>query len=461
MDAFTTALMERSPLAASVLESFDFVLDEQTLRDVYEPNRGRCYEDTLTFDDVLRLTRDALIRHGGSAHQLFTQLERTGANPADESSFYRKLANMPVPVSRALLSRGTARLAQLMPAGYGRATLPVCFDAFTVVADDGKKIKNAAKRLKPTRGFAGKLIGAKALVAMDLRSGLVLAMSDSLDGEANDVPLVPELLPQVYQAVGAAAPVLFVVDRQFGDARTMRRLSARPGDHYVVRLRKGLTFVAEPASTVTRRDEQGREVVDEVGVLFAGPQATRTRRVTLRRPGEEDLVLATDLLDREAFPAEAVLAAYKARWGIEQAFQQVTETFALGHLIGSAPEAVLFQFAFCLLLYNMMQVVRAHVADDGGVGPGEVSMFFLFEDVKDELRAWAYYTDGHWPRRERTAGQMRARLRELLTGSWDPIAYHKHADKKPRKPVPKQRLHGGHSSVQRVLEGRAKVVARA
>jgi hypothetical protein len=119
-----------------------------------------------------------------------------------------------------------------------------------VVADDGKKIKNAAKRLAPTRGFAGKLIGAKALVAMDLRSGLVLAMSDSLDGEANDVPLVPALLPQAYEAVGAATPALFVLDRQFGDARRMRRLAARPGDRFVVRLRKGLTFrpagAAEP-----------------------------------------------------------------------------------------------------------------------------------------------------------------------------------------------------------------------
>jgi hypothetical protein len=57
---------------------------------------------------------------------------------------------------------------------------------------DGKKIKDAAKWLKPTRGYAGKLIGAKALdfdelsrvVAADLRSGLALAMSDSLDGAA-------------------------------------------------------------------------------------------------------------------------------------------------------------------------------------------------------------------------------------------------------------------------------------
>ena len=54
---------------------------------------------------------------------------------------------------------------------------------------------------------------------------------------------------------------------------------------------------------------------------------------------------------------------------------------------------------------------------------------------------------------------MRTRLRGLLRGSWDPVAYTKASDKKPRKKKPPpRRLHGGYSSVQRVLEGRARVV---
>ena len=80
-------------------------------------------------------------------------------------------------------------------------TLPACFDGFAVIVGDGKKIKNAAKRLKPTRGYSGKLIGAKALVAMDVRSGMAVAMSDSLDGLANDVPLVPALMEQLREVI--------------------------------------------------------------------------------------------------------------------------------------------------------------------------------------------------------------------------------------------------------------------
>ena len=469
MDAFALELMRRSPLAACVLEMSDFVFDDELLASVWDAHRGRCYEDVLKFPDFVRLMRDALVNHGGSAHRLFVDLERRDAEPVDESNFYRKLARTPVELSRALLREGTARLAELMPAaaaagetvGTGVA-LPAFFDAFAEIVGDGKKIKNAAKRLAPTRGYSGKLLGAKALVALDARSGLALAMNDSLDGMTNDVPLVDGLMGQLRGQVMVAPPrpILSVWDRQFDDVGTMRRLSARDADAFVVRAKQlHACFAVE--STVESSDDRGRRVLDEVGVLGKGERTMRVRRVTLFRDGEageEDVVLLTNLLDRSRYPAADLLALYKERWGIERVFQQITETFSLAHLIGSSPKAVLLQFAFCLLLYNLMQVVKAYVAADGEVLADVVSMFYLFADVRKELSAWAYHTDGSWPRAKRDAAGMRRRLRELLRGSWDPVAYTKAADKKPRpKPPPKPLLHGGHSSVQRLLEGKVRL----
>jgi hypothetical protein len=339
----------------------------------------------------------------------------------------------------------------------GQTELEACFDGFTVVAGDGKKIKNAAKRLKPTRGFSGKLIGAKALVAVDLRSGMALAMSDSLDGMSNDVPLVPELMDQLREVI--PGPILSIWDRQFDDLRTMGRLTSRPGDAAVVRVKKHLHFEAE--STVESRDSRGRVVIDQLGVMGKGKQAMRLRRISLiRGNGEEDVIVLTTLLDRQAFSAEALLELYKLRWGIEQVFQQVTETFSLSNLIGSSPKAVLLQFAYCLLLYNLVQLVKHYVADGGGVLASVVSTYYLFNNIRRELVAWAYHSDGSWPRQKRTAEQMRRRLRELLGDQWDPKRYTKAADRQPRpKPPPPQRLHGGHSSVQRVLEGKVKLLA--
>jgi hypothetical protein len=294
---------------------------------------------------------------------------------------------------------------------------------------------------------------------MDLRIGMALAMSDSLDGLTNDVPLVPALMEQVRQIIDG--PVLSVWDRQFDDVRTLGHLCSRPGDAYVVRMSPKYSFEVE--SVEEKRDTQGRLIRDEIGTLSKGKgksQVTmKVRRVTLFRPGEEDVILLSNLLDRTQFNASDLLALYRHRWGIEQLFQQVTETFSLQHLIGSGPQAVLLQFAYCLLLYNLVQLIKLYVAQDGAVLAQTVSMFYLFNNIRRELQAWAYHSSGEWPRQHHNAAQMRQRLCELLTGSWDPIAYTKASDKKPRpKRPPPLRLHGGHSSVQRLLEGKAKVI---
>lgn len=452
MDAFDTQLKDRLPLACATLELFDYAFDEQLLVRIYEQHRGRCYTDCLSFPVLLSLLRDALLQHEGRAHRLFVELERDGLEPVDESNFYRKLSRMPQAVSRALLLECTKRLMSLLL--VRQRLLPGCFDEFEVVVIDGKKIKNAAKKLKPTRGYSGSLLGAKGLVAMQLNSGLALAMNDSLDGETNDVPLVADLLPQVRVVI--QKPILWLADRQFCDTRTMQHLLARSGDHFAVRVRQGLKFEAE--SSIERVNEQGREVIDEVGLFGSGKQTMRLRRITLVRPGDDNVILLSDLLDNRRFDALDLLKLYKQRWGIEQMFQQVTETFALEHLIGCHPQAILLQLALCLLMYNLIQMLKQYIALDGKVDLSIVSTYGLFYDVKRELLAWAYLAEQSWNRCSRGEQQMRQRLLELTSGSWDPVAYTKAMDKNPRKPKPPpKRLHGGHSSVQRLLEGKARI----
>jgi hypothetical protein len=462
MDAFSKELMRRSPLAAAVLETCDFLFDDQWLTEVYDAHRGKCYTDKLTFGRFLALTRDALLRHKGSAHQLFIELEADQSHPIDESNFYRKLSRTPAALSRALLRDSAARLSSLMPA-MKAALLPGCFDGFEVFAADGKTIRQVAMRLKPTRGYSAKMLGGKALIALNLRSGLAIAMSDTLDGMSNEVPLAPALIEQLHQAT--ATPMLTLWDRQFDDFTTFTHLRKREGDAFVARVRKGgLNFTVESRAQCV--DDQGRGVIDETGTFVRTrlqPQTNlRLRRVTLARgDGEEDVILMTNLSDRATFGAAELLELYRHRWRIEQVFQQITQTFSLEHLIGCGPKATLFQLAYCLLLYNLTQVIKAYLAEDGGVLPSIISTFYLFQNMRKELEAWAYHGDGPWRRAPRDIPGMRQRLAELLKGQWNAKRYTKASDKKPRgKPRPPQRLNGTHVSVQRVLEGRVEVIAQ-
>ena len=96
-------------------------------------------------------------------------------------------------------------------------------------------------------------------------------------------------------------------------------------------------------------------------------------------------------------------------------FQQVTEVFGLEGLIGGTPKACLFQFAFCLLLYNMIQVMRAYVAEAQQREIEEISSEKLFDDVKRELIAWNVMLDvestTHYFARLPNIETLRARLK--------------------------------------------------
>src|SRR5205807_10024844 len=101
----------------------------------------------------------------------------------------------------------------------------------------------------------------------------------------------------------------------------------------------------------------------------------------------EDIILITDLLDADRYPAEDLLALYLARWGIERVFQQITEVFHLNRLIATTPQGTLFQLSFCLLLYNLIQVVRGYVAVGQQRAVETISTELLFVDITKQLVA--------------------------------------------------------------------------
>lgn len=68
-------------------------------------------------------------------------------------------------------------------------------------------------------------------------------------------------------------------------------------------------------------------------------------------------------------------------------FQQITEVFHLQPLIGTTPQGTVFQFAFCVLLYNLVQVVRAYVATAQARPVPTISTELLFDDVHRQLVA--------------------------------------------------------------------------
>ena len=356
-------------------------------------------------------------------------------------------------LSEAWLAESTARLRPLYPEAARLPVAPALRD-LEVISVDGKAIKRVAKRLKPLRGRKGGVLGGKALVALELRSGVVVAMATHADGETNEAKLVPALLPQVRaQVVGRR---LWVAERQFCDL-TQPAAFVQAGDHYLVRYHPKPPFFADAAHPAQRgQDAQGRVWEQDWGWLGSEKAKPRrfVRRLTLYRPGEETIILLTDLLDGTVFPATDLLALYLARWSIERVFQQITEVFHLQTLIGTTPQGTVFQFAFCVLLYNMVQIVRAYVATAQARPVPTISTELLFDDVHRQLVAFTELvpTEQVEPLFPGllTEAELHAQLTRLLATLWT-NRWLKQATTKRKAPAPRTPIRGNQTSVFRLV----------
>ncbi len=455
MDGLSRKLLESLPLAEGVLSLLAWATEESFLEGVFEEHRGRSYASLVSFSSLVQLIADALLEHEGSARQALIRLEECDELEASRQAVYGKLRRIPIGLSNALLSHATDRLLEMFPV---RATqeLPVCLQQFAVYVIDGKKLKNVAKRLKPARVYAGSPLGGKALAGLNLRTGLIAAMNAHLDGETNDAPLIPDLLPQL--RMRTKLKCLYVCDSQFCDLVQTRRFQ-EGGDHFLLRFHPKNKFYADPERAPRHGvDAERRSYREEWGWLGAPSNKQRlyVRMITLTRPGEEALILVTDLLDAAEFPATDLLETYRLRWNIERVFQQVTEVFHLQQLISSSPQGTIFQGAFCMLLYNLIQVTRGYIAAAQRRSPATISSELLFKDVHRELTSLHTIAEKlnltiTIPTFNKGA-DLRRHLTQLLRHEWHNRWLKAPPKKRPPPATPKKPIAGGHTSIYRILQ---------
>lgn len=458
---FQQEVCQRLPLADAVLRLGQFILSDEQLNDIFQQHRARSYEKVISFPLFVNLIGDALLEHEGNGHQAFTRAIEEGELEACMQAAYGKLRRVPISLSTGFLADTTARLQQVFPAGI-TSPVPESLNEFTVINVDGKKLKHLPKRLLPTRKLKGKVLGGKLLVGMDQRTGLTLAMEGVLDGETSDAPLVPGLLGQLRRHVPGIR--LYVEDRQFCDLVQPGLLNA--DEHFLIRYHKKVSFHRDHTKQIRRgKDAEGLCYKEEWGWLGQpdDPRRCSVRRITLFRKDAEDVIVVTDLLDADAYPAVDLLKVYRHRWDIEQLFQRVTEVFHLRQLISSTPQATIFQAAYCFLLSNIITTIRAYLAQSQDLKPEKISTYQIQYDVQRELTAWNKMLDLESTLEVlgevKTAGRLRQYLGRRLSGAWTD----RWLKSSPSKHTPVEKktyIRGGHTSVHRLLTKAKRVKQR-
>lgn len=451
---FDREVLERLPLAEAVLTLGAYLWSEDHLEVFYQAYRDNSYCRLISFPLFVGLVADALTRHDGSLAAAYERHAEDEPLPASRQAFYAKLRRVPTRLSVAWLRHFTRRLVPLRPATPAN-DLPGSLDGFAIHIVDGKALKRVPKRMLPSRGAAGKLSGGKIVGCWDPRTELVLALAVGLDGEANECTLLEDLLTQLRDDP-ESGPRLWVADRQYGDLVQTERFAA-DGDSFLVRQNAKTSFTPDPQRPEqVDRDAAGRVIRQRWGTLGTGPKARYVRQITLERP-DDPVVLVTDLLDEKAYPAEDLLALYRQRWGIERVYQRVVEVFGLTRFIGSTPEATIFQAAYCLMLSNLIEVVRALLAEsvEEVSGVASVSTAKLFEGVREDLVALHRLVDvERVTRLTPPPGDLAAtrfRLEELLRRAWR--ERYRKSPPRPGRPHPvRSKESGAHNSVFRLQE---------
>lgn len=453
------SLLGRMPLAESAQWLLRWACDPSRLQSIWERHRSRGYERVISFANLVRLVSEALLYHKGSGRRAFEKNILSQRLDASVAAAFGKLGRLPLSVTQAFLEETTAALGEVVvPASV---TMPCeSLRAFHPIIIDGKTVKRVEKRLKPLRGKGGGMIGGRALVALDGLTGLALAMEANPDGDASENRLVAGLLERVRRRVDG--PRLFIADRKFGNLVQAEEFTAS-GDHFIARLHSSCKFTPDlDRPAVTSRDETGRTLIDRWGIV--GGQTNSRRRALrqvelIRGPGEETIVVLTDLMDHVHYPAADVLSAYRDRHGIEVVFQKTTEVFGLERLIGGSPLAGLFQFAFCLLLYNIVQTMLGYIAEANKLPHERISAEKLFDDAHEQMIAWHVVftpeqTEQHYRVLTDRPSFFMRQLRKILKHAWCPTWTK--SKPQPNRRVPHKSHARTHASVQRLLDAAAE-----
>jgi hypothetical protein len=458
MDDLSKKVLARLPLAEAVLQAWRTICHPDQLSELWGEKRQRCYESIISFEMIVQLVMVAMSQFKGSGRKAFEAEIASGNLATSVQAVFQKLGRIPPDVSDAFVLHAARITREVFPR-WATWQQPKSLAKFELVILDGKAIKRVQRRLKALWGAAGGLLGGRALVAMHWSTGLFLGMKSCEDGDANDVRFCRELVPEVRESLNS--PVFWIADAQFCDLTQPRHFTAQHGDHFLVRYHPKNAFV-EDRSKKRRKstDENGRAVIESWGYLGAESNASRlyVRRIIVKRTGDKDLILITDLIESKAYPALDLLWVYGERWSIESLFQKVTKLYGLEKLISTSPKGCLFQFAICLVLSNIIQMILGYIAEGADKEPEEISTSKLLDDVLEQLtsvRTLLSETEmlDYFPT-VLTPRALAVRLEKLLDDIWRD-RWQKSPPRGPRIPSTRKRTRT-HSSVARMIEAHEK-----
>jgi Transposase DDE domain len=312
----------------------------------------------LTLPVMVALVISMLWRQIGSVHELVRTLHREGflwTNPVrvSQQALSQRLLTFPAELFQRVLldvlpplhARFAARTRPLPPViAWARGQ----YTALLVV--DGSTLDALLRQLHLLRDSEKNPLAGRMTALLDLASRLPQTLWFEPDPQASD----QRAWPQILAAVPAGALLLF--DRGYTDFQRFLELTQAQVT-WITRAKSRLAFQLE------RQLIDTAQIQDALGWIGAGATRQPVRLVSVLISGQWYRYL-TNELDPQRLPAPELVALYRHRWQIEEAYATVKRLLGLAFFWVGSENGVQLQLWATWLLYAVLVDLTDAVAEE-------------------------------------------------------------------------------------------------
>ena len=449
--------MKKSPVAVMARAVMEFVFPDEALDRLFQRSAKRQYQDKLLFSTVVRVLAVVVMRGRKSVRNAYLA-ERQEAD-ATMQALYDKLQNTEPAVVSAMVRESFGRLRPLV--GELKAQRKPLFPGYCTKILDGAHLTGTQHRIQETRNLHSSPLPGQALVVLQPDERLISDMFPCEDAYAQERSLLDAVLDTIEKHD------LVIADRNFCTTNFIFSL-VLSGGAFIIRQHASTLHGKELLGKRKRIGRGDGGVVYEQILRITNPFTQKQlflRRLTivLDKPttdGDTEIHILSNL--PKQFTGLRIAAAYRQRWRIENAFQEIEQALrgevnTLGY-----PKAALLAFSIALLMYNVLAVVKGALQSKHGEAAAfeKLSGYCLASEIAAvHAGMMVAIPPAEWTAtfRDGTVQQVAAFLRDAA-GHANPARFYR-SPRGPKKPPPHRTggLREKHVSTHRLLLARSKI----
>jgi len=446
---------KQSPVCVCVRGLLENLMRPERLDHIFEQTAQRQYCRSLTFSTCADLMSQVVARIQPSIHAAYKA--DSDSIPVSVTAVYDKLNGLEPAVCERLVHDTAADMAELVDelGHHGDQLLP----GRELRILDGNHLAGTDHRLGELRRLGAAALPGQSVPVLDPQRKLITDVVTCEDGHASERTLIPQVLELVQSGQ------CWMADANFCTLAFLFGIVDHKA-HFIVRHHGNLHGEPVGKDKACGRTDTGRVTEQTLRITQKkSGQIIRSRdvrRITIHRDeptrkGATEVHILSNL--PKSVSARQIALAYRQRWKIETAFQEVTTTLRCEINTLGYPDAALFGFCIALLHYNVMSVAQAALASAhrSQLGKRRLSMYALANEISGVWRGMSIAIDSAiWSEefetlplpalaRKLSSIASHADIPRLTTHKWS-----------PKRPQPKRISgnRGNHVSTQKLLNKR-------